>query len=129
MQAILEMSRYEYYKDLGMGDPPKELAYLSTHEMNARLSALESEINGIDEQIDDLKALRQTLLQEKEDIIRKNNTISDAQSDGHATVAGKGKAKASAAIDYTIEFDWDPQLKRTMKDVFGMSRFRLCQQG
>ena len=133
MQAILEMSRYEYYKDLGATGAPKETeqsSYLRKHEMNSRLSALESEINEVDEQIEKLKTLRQNLLEEKEEIIRQNKTISNGQSDGKSTVNdGKGKARASGTIDYTIVFDWDPQLKRTMKAVFGISTFRLCQQG
>ena len=131
MSAVLEISRLEYCAPAhpGVTEPPNESeqpSYLRKHEMNARLSALESEIKGVDEQIERLKALRQTLLQEKQEIIRQT---SDTRSDGSSTVNGKGKARASGTIDYTIEFDWDPQLKRTMKGVFGISRFRLCQQG
>lgn len=133
MEAILEMSRCDYHKDLGIAETPKELAqpsYLQKHEMNARLSALESEIKGVDEQIEQLKALRHILLQEKQEIMRQNKSISNAQSAGSSTTAdGKGKARAAGMIDYTIEFDWNPQLKGTMKKVFGIVSFRLCQQG
>lgn len=132
MEAVLEMSRHEYHKDLGNAVPPKESgqpSYVRKHEMNARLSALESEIKGVDEQIEQLKALRQNLLQEKQEIMRQNKTISNAVSTGNTTANGKGKARATGTIDYTIEFDWDPQLKGTMKKVFGITGFRLCQQG
>ena len=132
MEAILEMSRFEYQKDLGITEASKgseQPSYLRKHEMNTRLSALESEIKGVDEQIEQLKALRQNLLQEKQEVMRQNKMASSAQSAGNTTVNGKGKARASGTIDYTIEFDWDPQLKGTMKKVFGITNFRLCQQG
>lgn len=132
MQAILEMSRYEYNKGLGTAEAPKEKgqpSYLHKHEMNTRLAALESEIRGVDEQIENLKALRQNLLEEKQEVLRQHKTISDARCDGNSTTNGKGKARAGGTINYTIDFDWDPQLKRTMKEVFGISSFRLCQQG
>lgn len=132
MEVILEMSRDEYHKDLGIAEAPKELgqpSYVRKQEMNACLSALESEIKGVDEQIEQLKALRQKLLQEKQEIMRQNKTICNVESTGNTTANGKGKAKATGTIDYTIEFDWDPQLKGTVKTVFGITSFRLCQQG
>lgn len=132
MGAILEMSRFEYHKDLGVAGAPKESeqpSYLRKHEMNTRLSSLESEIKSVDEQIEQLKTLRQNLLREKQEMIRQTKTISDAQSTGSTVVSGKGKARASGTIDYTVEFDWDPQIKGTMKKVFGITSFRLCQQG
>ncbi|KAF8122865.1 ATP-dependent DNA helicase [Boletus edulis] len=132
MEAILEMSRFEHHKNLGIPETPKESAqpsYLRKHEMNTRLSAVESEIKEVDEQIEQLKALRQTLLQEKQDIMRQSKMISGTQSTASTDINGKGKAKASGTIDYTIEFDWNPQLKGTMRKVFGISSFRLCQQG
>ncbi|KAG8216338.1 ATP-dependent DNA helicase [Butyriboletus roseoflavus] len=132
MEAILEMSRYEYHKGFGIAETPKESgqpSYLRKHEMNARLSAVDIEIKGVDEQIEQLKALRQNLLQERQEMMRENKTISNAQSTGNTTANGKGKARASGTIDYTIEFDWNPQLKSTMKKVFGIASFRLCQQG
>jgi len=132
LEAILEMSRFEYQKDLGVAEAPKESeqpSYLRKHEMNARLSALESEIKGVDEQIEQLKGLRQSLLQEKQEMMRQNKMLSSAQSAGNTAVSGKGKARADRAIDYTIEFDWNHQLKGTMKKVFGITDFRLCQQG
>lgn len=131
MEAILEMSRFEYQKDVDTSGAPKESekpSYLRKHGTNTRLSALDSEIKEIDEQMEQLKALRQHLLQEKQELMRQNNTIS-AQPTENTTANGKGKARASGTIDYTVEFDWDPQLKGTMKKVFGIVNFRLCQQG
>ncbi|KAH0834694.1 P-loop containing nucleoside triphosphate hydrolase protein [Lanmaoa asiatica] len=132
MEAILAMSRFEYREDSEIAEAPKELgqpSYLRKHEMNARLSSLESEIRGVDEQIEQLKALRQRLLEEKQEIMRQNKMVSTVRSTGNATVNGKGKARATGTIDYTIDFDWDLQLKGTMKKVFGIASFRLCQQG
>lgn len=132
MEAILEMSRYEHQKDLRIAEAPRDSgqsSYLRKHEMNARLSALEIEIKGVDEQIEQLKALRQNLLQERQEMMRENKAISNAQSTGNTTAGDKGKARASGTINYTMKFDWDPQLKGTMKKVFGITSFRLCQQG
>lgn len=134
MEAILEMSRADYGEDFSIADASKETiqpqpSYLRKHEMNARVSALDVELNGIDEQIEQLKVVRQTLLREKQDILRQSETMSNARTTGSKTVNGKGKARASETINYTIVFDWDAQLKGTMKKVFGIANFRLCQQG
>ncbi|KIJ15140.1 hypothetical protein PAXINDRAFT_180755 [Paxillus involutus ATCC 200175] len=132
MEAILEFSRVQNRGEVGVAGPSKETAqpsYLRKHELSARLSALESEIQGVDEQVQKLKALRQSLLAEKQEVLRQTQAISHAQPATTAAINGKGKAKTSGTIDYAMEFDWAPQLKGTMKKVFGISSFRLCQQG
>ncbi|KIK97438.1 hypothetical protein PAXRUDRAFT_31795 [Paxillus rubicundulus Ve08.2h10] len=132
MEAILEFSRVQNHREMGVAGSSEEAAqpsYLRKHELSARLSALEYEIQGVDEQVQKLKALRQNLLAEKQDVLRQTQAISHAQPAITAAINGKGKAKASGTIDYAMEFDWAPQLKGTMKKVFGISSFRLCQQG
>ncbi|KAG9311882.1 ATP-dependent DNA helicase [Chiua virens] len=132
MDVILQMSRFEYNKDVDNPDPAKEIqqpSYLLKHEMNTRLSALESEIKGVDEQLEQLKRLRQTLLQEKQELVQQSNSISNAPPPSAPVIVGKGKSKATGTIDYAVEFDWDPQLKGAMKQVYGITSFRLCQQG
>ena len=134
MDAILEMSFLDHQnantRIAGPSNAPAKPSYLHRHDLNSRMSALEAEIQGIDSQIQKLKGLRQALVKEKDALTQEANALSGASA---STVPnndnGKGKTRSSGAIDYTIEFDWSPQLKGMMKKVFGINAFRLCQQG
>lgn len=132
MEDILEMTLMDH----GPGAPvnpsksAKMPSYLQKHDVNTRLSSLEVEIQGIDEQIKKLTALRRTLIAEKDDLTRERSRINLAQpSRGlNDAVQTKGKGK-SATVDYTVSFDWSTQLQLTMKKVFNIGDFRLCQKG
>lgn len=135
MEEILEMT----LMDQGPGalvnaaDPSnsaKMPSYLQKHDVNTRLSSLEVEIQGIDEQIKKLTALREALIAEKDDLTRERSRINLAQpSRGlNDAIQTKGKGK-SATVDYTVSFDWSTQLQLTMKKVFNIGDFRLCQKG
>ncbi|KAL4073701.1 ATP-dependent DNA helicase [Scleroderma citrinum] len=126
------MSRLEHQNAIaGPSSAPAQSSYLHKHDLNSRVDALEAEIHGIDSQIQKLKDLRQALVTEKEDLVqealslsrRVTPTVPNQKNDG------KGKLRSNGTIDYTIEFDWSSQLKGTMKKVFGIDNFRLCQQG
>lgn len=133
MDNILEMSLVEYKNTntpiAGPSNAPAKPSYLRRHDPNSRMSALEAEIRGIDTQIQKLNGLRQALVKEKQTLMQEAHVSGAATSTAPNNVNGKGKSRSSDAIDYTIEFDWSSQLKGTMRKVFGIKNFRLCQQG
>ncbi|OAX38744.1 ATP-dependent DNA helicase [Rhizopogon vinicolor AM-OR11-026] len=133
MDDIIEMSLADHCDGAPASDLSKSAekpSYLQKHDLNTQLSSLEVEIQGVDEQIRKLTALRESLIAEKEDLTQKHNRINHvqpAQGLGDA-IRTKGKSKA-ATVDYTVSFDWSTQLQVTMKKVFNISDFRLCQKG
>jgi ATP-dependent DNA helicase Q1 len=133
MDDIIEMSLVDHCRGAPGSGSSKSLekpSYLQKHGLNTRLSSLEVEIQGVDEQIRKLTALRETLIAEKRDLTQERdriNHVQPAQGLGDA-VCTKGKNKV-ATVDYTASFDWSRQLQATMKKVFNISDFRLCQKG
>lgn len=135
MDDIINMSLVDHCNGAPVSDSPKSMekpSYLQKHDFNTRLSSLEVEIQGIDEQIRKLTALKETLIAEKEDLTQERNRISHVQPVqrlGEA-VRTKGKNRLEAAtVDYSVSFDWSTQLQVTMKKVFNIADFRLCQKG
>lgn len=135
MEEILEMTLMDQrpvapVHAAGPSKSAKTPSYIQKHDVNTRLSSLEVEIQGIDEQIKKLTALRGTLIAEKDDLTRERNRMNLVQpSRGlNDAVQTKGKSKA-ATVDYTVDFDWSTQLQLTMKKVFSIGDFRLCQKG
>jgi len=135
MDNILEMSLVEYKNAktpiAGPSNAPAKPSFnMRRHDLNSRMSALEAEIQGIDGQIQKLNGLRQALVKEKQTLMQEAHVLSGAATSTVTNnVNGKGKSRSSDAINYTIEFDWSSQLKGTMRKVFGINNFRLCQQG
>lgn len=134
MEEILEMTLMDQRPGapINVTDSFKsaKMPYIQKHDVNTRLSSLEVEIQGIDEQIEKLTALRGTLIAEKDNLTRERSRINVVQpSRGlNDAVQNKGKGKA-ATVDYTVSFDWSTQLQLTMKKVFNIGDFRLCQKG
>lgn len=135
MEEILEMTLMDQrpiapVRAAGPSKSAKTPSYIQKHDVNTRLSSLEVEIQGIDEQIKKLTALRGTLIAEKDDLTRERSRMNLVQpSRGlNDAVQTKGKSKA-ATVDYNVDFDWSTQLQLTMKKVFSIGDFRLCQKG
>lgn len=137
MDGVLEMSLLEHQnadanvRAAGSSDALPQFSCRGDLDLDARVSALDAEIRSIDDQIEKLKECRRDLVVEKDDLIRRRQDSLQTVSSSAAAYGrdGKGKGSAIGTIDYTIEFKWGPQLKGTMKKVFGISAFRLCQQG
>ena len=52
-------------------------------------------------------------------------------ANGHAGSAGGQTGRPHTNIDYTnsSQFSWTKELKKTLKNVFGIEKPRLCQEG
>lgn len=136
---ILELSREDYQSNTWAG-PSKSASntntsdgpsYLRKQTLNGRLTALEAEIGSIDNQIKELKDIRNNLIQEK-GVVEKQLLEVGLPQNGRNGARGERKGKGVArqdGVDYTLEFDWSHELKVRMKKVFGIDNFRLCQQG
>lgn len=137
MDGVLQMSLLENHNattNVGTGGSSNALSTSSCRDdqdLDARVSALDAEIRSVDDQIEKLKVYRRDLVVEKDDLIRQRQDSLQAMSSSVSAYnnSGNGKRSVIETIDYTIEFGWGPQLKGTMKKVFGISAFRLCQQG
>jgi ATP-dependent DNA helicase Q1 len=102
-------------------------SYEQKQALNDRLTQLEAEINSIDMDIKNLKTARTILVREREHII---SEINPSVSTRHGLAAQKDDLNPGNVIDYSGEFvEWHSILKARMKNVFGISSFRLCQQG
>ncbi|KAG2743596.1 hypothetical protein P692DRAFT_20821323 [Suillus brevipes Sb2] len=129
MEEILEMTLIDQrpvapVRAAGPSKLAKTPSYIQKHGVNTRLSSLEVEIQGIDEQIKTMTALRGTLITEKDDLTRERSSRMNLvqPSRGNDAVQTKGKSKA-ATVDYTVDFDWSTQLQLTMKKVFSISHW------
>lgn len=137
LAEILEQSRAEQHPNAVAGSSRSvekadqlEPSYLRKQNLNSRLTAIQSEINGVDQEIQGLKQLRNNLFAEKGEIEKQLKDVQPTSSNMNGLAGRKGKERARQdGIDYTLEFDWSDGLKTRMKKVFGIDNFRLCQQG
>ncbi|EIW74415.1 ATP-dependent DNA helicase [Coniophora puteana RWD-64-598 SS2] len=100
------------------------------HGLKTRLGQLDSEIREADDKIEQWKALRAQLVEEKSGVLIRIEQLNPARPTAtNGTASGaKGKGR-EVLINYSGEFEWNQQLKGTMRQVFGIREFRLCQQG
>ena len=133
MEEILRWSRTDTQDapsaETSSGSGSEQLPnYKLKQELSGRLSALDAEIKGVDEDIDKLKAIRKTLVSDRNDLLKKLN-----MSNGQKRTASSSRAPTrvvTGKTDYTSsDFEWSGELRARMKDVFGIQDFRLCQEG
>ena len=109
----------------------KQPGYLLKQELNSKLSEIEAELKSVEDKIHGLQAVRETLIHEKGEILKQLDTqgqrasIVNGSSASHSSGGKKG-----GKMDYTMSsFEWTGELKRRMREVFGIQSFRLCQEG
>lgn len=141
MDDILEMSRNDT-----IGRPPpsrpqtstqgqyyaSEPSYVVKSRIQARIGALDSEMASIDQDIAQLVRVKSDLAKEKRALQSELDAVGSTKSKAEAstsTFANISAAVSSNTIDYNEEFEWSGPMKGRMKDVFGISNFRLCQEG
>ncbi|KAJ8517624.1 hypothetical protein ONZ45_g5209 [Pleurotus djamor] len=106
-------------------------AYLDQQKaLKTRLAGIESEIASYDDEIRKIQDLRSLRMEEKKELEEELSRLRKESVFGNVGSKGKGKERVNDGIDYySDDFLWVPQLKTTMKRVFGINNFRLCQQG
>ncbi|KAF8873216.1 P-loop containing nucleoside triphosphate hydrolase protein [Mucidula mucida] len=77
------------------------------------------DIEEMDKQILELKRFRQQKLDDKAQFTRQLNGLDSVAS---------GSTQRTTNYN-TADFPWSGALEKTMKDVFGIQKFRLCQRG
>ena len=107
-------------------------SYVRKQELNARLSSLDIELQGIDEDIKKLKELRSKLVGERQELLKQFDGNKGGQRDvgskGHTST--NGFSSGPGKTNYMEErFEWSGELKRRLKEVFSIESFRLCQEG
>ncbi|OCH86014.1 ATP-dependent DNA helicase [Obba rivulosa] len=98
-------------------------------DLRNRLSSIRAEIASIDDEILRLQVLRATLDEEKEDVIQSLRVGQSSTGPIDPVGNSKGKGRQYATVDYTAQFDWSGSLKAKMTSIFGIEKFRLCQEG
>ncbi|KAF9008323.1 P-loop containing nucleoside triphosphate hydrolase protein [Cyathus striatus] len=107
-----------------MPDQTSEPIYVKRQELNAELAEVEAKIRDYDDNIKKLNSLRGLAEDDKRKILEKIASLSQS---GYK---GKENASHGGGIQYmSDDFDWMDGLRGTMKRVFGIDEFRLCQQG
>ena len=120
----------------------------STHDsletLQTTLANLTAELASIDADIAQLTALRARVVRERDGVRRGIDAFGTARSgsvngnnkpNGIGNTNGKGKSKpndpcTNTTTDYTSSsFPWSAELRARMRDVFGIEKFRLCQEG
>ncbi len=93
------------------------------HRIEEEISQIDAELKKYDDDIKTLQILRETRKQDQLKFIAELNALIGVGNQ-------KGKGKAKGGIDYASEaFEWSNSLKSTMRDVFKIKNFRLCQLG
>jgi ATP-dependent DNA helicase Q1 len=114
------------------------LSFNQKHALNTEIAALDNELSEIDAQIKQLQSLRSRIANDRDSKLRQYESLQSSR----LPVAGAGMGTSgvrisganrqqtgSAVIDYTSgDWDWSPLLRRTMKRVFKIDEFRLCQE-
>ena len=106
-------------------------SHAARQELSGKLASLDAEIASVDEDINKLKAVRSTLVKERQDLLAQMQQPSTNGTFNGFTTNTNGKAGSSKpkGTDYSQDFDWSGELKARMKSVFGINDFRLCQKG
>jgi ATP-dependent DNA helicase Q1 len=107
-----------------------EDSYITKQRLNGELASIDAEIVSINEDIDRLTALR-LQLEDRKQAVRRELAQHDVprQQLRQITTNLAGKTPSNNRIDYSEEFEWSASLRGTMKRVFGIQDFRLCQEG
>lgn len=133
MEDILRMSKsdarmHDAGEASGSGSSNRP-SYKMRQELSARLSSIEGEIQGVDEEIERFKALRETLMRDKNEVLKQLNSLHGPRPSVPTGGAVRPGPKG-ATTDYTVgDFEWTGELKRRMREVFSIPSFRLCQEG
>jgi ATP-dependent DNA helicase Q1 len=103
-------------------------SYIAKQRLNGELASVEAELASVNEDIDRLQALKLQLEERQQAIQRELFEHSAPRRLNGQGKTSRGKPR-SGDIDYTEEFEWTPSLRATMKRVFDIQSFRLCQEG
>lgn len=98
-------------------------------------SAESEQLRGARNDISVLQKLERDLLAERSEVSKELETLVAQSRKGIAPSRPSGSersgvARSSQSIDYqSSDFDWSSSIRTTLKNVFGLSSFRLCQEG
>jgi ATP-dependent DNA helicase Q1 len=148
MGEILKLSREEY-EFINRRDPnypvatgskavsstPTRSVESESHRLNDRIAEIDRDISKCDQKIEELQTQRALWASERDQLLGKLRqlplSIPSQSLSSASSVNRKGKGKETEnSIDYHLEaFEWSRELKTTMKRVFNIDDFRLCQRG
>jgi ATP-dependent DNA helicase Q1 len=134
-----ELLKYAFQKDMSSKAGPSRTndqkpSYLRKSELQGKLSALGTELNSIDAEIQALQEARRNVLLEREALQKE---LAATQLPQQAAAAppdrrsNKNQDLGASGINYAdaAGFEWTPELKKRMRKVFKIQDFRLCQEG
>lgn len=102
---------------------PGKRAELSS---NQRLRSLQEELEAVQAQIRDLRRLEKTLNADIESERARSASSSRPATQVHGVAR---PSQHNGPVDYTkVGWDWSQRMKQTMKRVWGIESFRLCQE-
>ena len=154
MEEVLKLSREEY-AFINRRDPnypvaagskaasstPASTRSLDTesqsHRINDRIAEIDRDISQCDQKIEELQTKRAVWASERDQLLGKLRQLPltiPSQSltrSSSLTVNRKGTGRETEnSINYQLEsFEWSQELVTTMKRVFKIDDFRLCQRG
>ena len=129
------MQEYQEYEDFEEAGPSHrhtngqtlngshEPSYAQRQSILANCSRLDAEISSVDEDIARLRALRSSLVEERQAADR---ALRNLETTSRPSGASGSK---NFSIDYTNSFEWTGMMKGKMMEVFGIRDYRLCQEG
>ena len=86
---------------------------------------LQADLDRINRELDDVEGQRRRLERQRDDIAKKLREY-------RARVAAEqeeARERGVPTVDYMDDFEWTPALKATMRRIFSIPDFRLCQKG
>jgi hypothetical protein len=142
MDRILELSRREYKQNISnlagpsRSTPSTSAPLFDDRELRENIDSISSEISELDDQITKLTTLRDLRDQERHQLLKQFQEQERRRSDNVSLVGNAAGdtnrwsrgPNASREIDYATDWEWSAQMRKTMKDFFGIDEFRLCQK-
>ena len=112
------------YRTSASGQPVAGSSHIVNGSSRGFETELQNELSRVETEIYNTRAKLDSLLTEKNEILK------DLQEHRKSVAAAEEDARdREPAVNYMDDFDWTSALKTTMKRVFNINDFRLCQKG
>lgn len=127
LEEAKRISRVEY-EQLMHGVAPLPAAGMSVNNDDSRQdweTNLRDDLSRIEKEISDTQYKLHALQAEKDCVLKKLQE----QRRRIAAAEEEVRERGQPIINYMDDFDWTPALRATMKRIFDINDFRLCQKG
>ncbi|EIW68807.1 hypothetical protein TREMEDRAFT_12143, partial [Tremella mesenterica DSM 1558] len=103
------------------------LSHEARDDLKVKLAELDAEIASVKSQLEPLQQLHAHLISERHTL---ENQLQKLSTTHRSQIKSSARASTTSGIDYQgCSFPWSPAIATTLRQVFKLSGFRLCQEG